>query len=49
MLRVRPSGGQHSRVLRAVARENALALLPEGDGFREGERVEVLLLDAEDL
>jgi molybdopterin molybdotransferase len=49
VLRVRPSGGQHSHMLRAMAQANALALLPDGEGIRAGGRVEVLLLDAEDL
>lgn len=46
-LLVRPSGGQDSHMLRAMARANALALLPDGDGVRAGGRVEVLLLDPE--
>lgn len=44
VLRVRPSGGQQSHMLMAMARANALALLPDGDGVRAGGRVEVLLL-----
>jgi molybdopterin molybdotransferase len=44
-LRVHPSGGQDSHMLRAMAAANALALLPDGDGVPAGERVEVLLLD----
>jgi molybdopterin biosynthesis enzyme len=36
-------------MLRAMARSNALALLPDGDGIRSGENVEVLLLDADRL
>ena len=49
VLRVRPSGGQGSHMLMAMARANALALLPDGDGVRAGGRVEVLLLDADGL
>jgi molybdopterin molybdotransferase len=48
-LRVRSSGGQGSHMMRAMARSNALALLPDGDGTRAGERVEVLLLDTDGL
>jgi len=48
-LRVRLSGGQDSRMLRAMAQANALALLPDGDGVRAGGRVAVLLLDTEGL
>jgi len=47
VLRVRSSGGQGSHMLRAMADSNALALLPDGDGVHAGERVEVLLLDAD--
>ncbi len=47
VLRVRPSGGQDSHMLRALALANALALLPGGNGVRAGERVEILLLDAD--
>jgi molybdopterin molybdotransferase len=46
-LRVRASGGQDSHMLRAMAMANALALLPDGDGVRAGERVEIMLLDPE--
>ena len=49
VLRVRPSGGQESHMLMAMARANALALLPDGDGVRAGGRVEVLLLDTDGL
>ena len=49
VLRVRPTGGQESHMLMAMARANALALLPDGDGVRAGGRVEVLLLDADGL
>ncbi|HEX9034097.1 MAG TPA: gephyrin-like molybdotransferase Glp [Streptosporangiaceae bacterium] len=48
-LRVRPSGGQDSHQLRAMAAANALALLPDGPGVRAGERVEILLLDASEI
>ena len=48
-LRVRSSGGQGSHMLRAMAGANALALLPDGDGIRPGGRVEVLLLDADEI
>ncbi len=47
VLLVRPSGGQDSHMLRTMARANALALLPDGDGVQAGNPVEVLLLDAE--
>jgi molybdopterin molybdotransferase len=46
-LRVRPSGGQDSHMLRAMADANALALLPDGDGVQAGGHVEVMLLDHE--
>jgi molybdenum cofactor synthesis domain-containing protein len=49
LVRVRMSGGQGSHMLRAMAESNALALLPDGDGVRCGEHVEVLLLDADRL
>jgi molybdenum cofactor synthesis domain-containing protein len=48
-LHVRPSGGQESHQLRAMADANALVVLPDGPGVRAGEEVEVLLLDAERL
>ncbi|HEX3394253.1 MAG TPA: gephyrin-like molybdotransferase Glp [Acidimicrobiales bacterium] len=41
---VRSSGGQGSHVLSAMARANALALLPDGDGAAAGAAVEVMLL-----
>lgn len=44
-VRVRPSGGQSSHMLWAMAQANALALLPDGGGVRSGEQVEILLLD----
>ncbi len=43
-LHVRPSGGQGSHLLRAMALSNALALLPDGDGVEAGGTVKVLLL-----
>ncbi len=43
-LHVRPSGGQGSHLLRAMALSNALALLPDGDGVGAGGTVKVLLL-----
>ncbi|MGA9077291.1 MAG: gephyrin-like molybdotransferase Glp [Acidimicrobiales bacterium] len=46
---VRSSGGQASHMLLGMARANALALLPDGDGARRGDRVQVMLLDAEGL
>ena len=47
VLRVRPSGGQDSHMLLAMAQANALALVPDGEGIPAGERVEVMLLDAD--
>ena len=47
VLGVRMAGGQDSHMLRVMAQSNALALLPDGDGVRAGERVEILLLDAD--
>ena len=49
VLRVRPSGGQESHMLMAMAQANGLALLPDGDGVRAGGCVEVLLLDTDGL
>ena len=46
---VRSSGGQASHQLRAMAAANALALLPDGEGVRRGDRVRVMLLDADGL
>ena len=43
-LHVRPSGGQGSHLLRAMALANALALLPEGEGVEAGGTVKVMLL-----
>ena len=39
---VRPSGGQESHHLHAMAEANALAVLPDGDGVTAGGRVDVL-------
>lgn len=41
---VRSAGGQGSHQLGAMAAANALAILPDGDGIRAGDDVEVLLL-----
>jgi len=41
---VRPSGAQGSHVLSAMARANALAMLPDGAGAAEGDAVKVMLL-----
>ncbi len=41
---VRSSGGQASHLLHAMARANALALVPDGDGLAAGEEVETMLL-----
>jgi len=41
---VRSSGAQGSHVLSAMARANALALLPDGEGVEAGGTVEVMLL-----
>jgi molybdopterin molybdotransferase len=46
---VRPSGGQGSHQLRALAGANALAFLPDGHGVAEGERVEIMVLDPDEL
>jgi molybdenum cofactor synthesis domain-containing protein len=48
-LHVRPSGGQESHQLMAMADANALVVLPDGPGVRAGDEVGVLLLDAERL
>ena len=47
VLGVRLAGGQDSHMLRVMAQSNALALLPDGEGVRAGEGVEILLLDAD--
>jgi len=41
---VQPAGGQGSHQLLALARADALAILPDGPGVEEGERVTVVLL-----
>jgi len=41
---VRPSGAQGSHVLSAMARANALAVLPDGPGVDAGATVEIMLL-----
>jgi molybdopterin molybdotransferase len=46
VLGVRLAGGQDSHMLRVMAQSNALALLPDGEGVRAGESVQILLLDA---
>jgi molybdopterin biosynthesis enzyme len=48
-LEARPSGGQGSHQLRALAAANALALLPDGDGVAAGEKIEVWVLDLDGL
>jgi molybdopterin molybdotransferase len=45
---VRSSGGQASHLLHAMARANALVLLPDGDGVAAGEQVEAMLLGSGD-
>jgi molybdopterin molybdotransferase len=45
VLHVRSSGGQGSHQLAAMARANALAVVPDGDGVRLGDQVEVILLE----
>jgi molybdopterin molybdotransferase len=45
VLHVRSSGGQGSHQLAAMARANALAVVPDGEGVRLGGHVEVILLD----
>ena len=47
VLGVRLAGGQDSHMLRVMAQSNALALLPDGEGVRAGEEVEILLIDAD--
>jgi molybdopterin molybdotransferase len=47
VLGVRLAGGQDSHMLRVMAQANALALLPDGEGVGAGDRVEILLLDAD--
>ena len=48
-LAVRPSGGQGSHQIRALAGANALALVPDGKGVAAGDIVKVWLLDADSL
>jgi molybdenum cofactor synthesis domain-containing protein len=45
---VRSAGGQASHQLHAMARANALALLPDGDGVAAGESVSTMLLRSGD-
>jgi len=49
LLHARPSGAQQSHVLTAMAAANALAVVPDGDGVRRGERVHLLLLRPDDV
>ncbi|WP_419840168.1 gephyrin-like molybdotransferase Glp [Candidatus Poriferisodalis sp.] len=44
-IEVRSAGGQGSHMLWAMANANALAVVPDSDGVRAGESVDVLLLD----
>ena len=44
-LQVRSAGGQGSHMLWAMAKANALAVVPDGDGVPAGGQVQVLLLD----
>jgi len=46
-LEVGAAAGQEAHQLRAMADANALAVLPDGEGVKAGEAVEVMLLDAE--
>ena len=46
---VRPSGGQGSHQLRAMAEANALAILADGEGVDAGQPVRVLLIDPDAL
>ncbi|MGA3219898.1 MAG: gephyrin-like molybdotransferase Glp [Acidimicrobiales bacterium] len=48
-LEARPSGGQGSHQLRALAAANALAFLPDGEGVAAGEPLEVWVLDPDGL
>ncbi|MFT5530377.1 MAG: molybdopterin molybdotransferase [Candidatus Poriferisodalaceae bacterium] len=41
---VRSAGGQGSHMLWAMAKANALAIVPDGEGYVEGDDLEVLLL-----
>jgi molybdopterin molybdotransferase len=49
VLSVRLAGGQDSHMLRVMAQSNALALLPDGEGVRAGDRVQILLLNADEV
>jgi len=42
---VRSAGGQGSHMLWAMANSNALAVVPEGDGYSAGDELDVLVLD----
>ncbi len=44
IFKVHPSQGQSSHLLRSMAMSNALALLPDGKGIKQGQEVEVILL-----
>ena len=44
-IEIRSAGGQGSHMLWAMANANALAVVPDSDGVRAGESVDVLLLD----
>ena len=46
-LEVGPAAGQESHQLRAMADANALAVLPDGEGVKAGEAVEIMLLDTD--
>jgi molybdenum cofactor synthesis domain-containing protein len=48
-LEARPSGGQGSHQLRALAAANGLAFLPDGEGVTAGEQVDVWVLDVDRL
>ena len=49
VVRVRPSGGQESHMLRAMAGSNGLAVLPDGGGVAAGDGVDVILTDAGEM
>lgn len=42
---VRSAGGQGSHMLWSMAHANALAIVPDGEGYRAGDNLDVLLLD----
>lgn len=48
VLSVVPVRGQASHMLLAMAEANALALVPDGDGVRAGQRLDVMMLDCAD-